>query len=274
MKDIDLDSFDVFIVEPPLMAKQLCSEAIALANSLLVSCDPNEFRGTARDYISAVYSHSNLVSDEKLEKHIGILQNPFEFPAEIDYANQALADLAINAQESGDIPGDIVFGSDELQNQFVAVFVLFIVFSMKTIEEDFLQRDRDIDYPEVASALDPSIHILSQVIQTLKTLDPAREFLKNKLARAHGGKKGAQSRNKESEELKATVLAEFRENHAEKSAAQAARDIFEKLKGTSWLMNSKNKPISKDPTDLFKKWIRKEKKAGKDIGVPDKSGSS
>lgn len=247
-------------IQLPIVANTLCNEAMNYISPILAQDDSNE---AAAIYEFCALGLKQQVSQEQTD---AINNFPLEF---VGIADMPIDDTYFNKLES--LLEILIPRRSPLDNKksqllttlhpelILAAALKVMIDIIISLEESFLEAETPPSYSEMAASLDPYIYQVHKLYTFLKSYASGIDYLTTKHGRKKGAIAGGIAKGTKTAELKEAVLEEYWAKHAQKSNAQAARDIHKSLPD-SWLIDEHKAALLKDPVQRFTFWIGKAKR--------------
>lgn len=256
MDTMKLDSLDIAL---PYVAREVCVEAVKLADKLRGNVPGNEIQKYRETFIQEYVA---LAAD--ILKH-GVPAIDFD-PFNLSTIPESLFDDEAsflqkfekysNSQNFLKSAKDASLRENDLQS---VAMLLMNIETLQQLEWQAMEKGFK-DYKATMAALSPHIHSLHTLILAHKSLPHQAEIYAENLKRKRGARKGGAAKASRMNELQEVVLQEAREFHASSSATKAAQSIFKKLSDQGkWLQDDKGNNLLKDPTLRFTAWIRADR---------------
>lgn len=254
--------FDPFDIELPIIARSLCEEAYARALSLFGDADPDIVREQIANFFTAVLEHSERAgnNDTQLTEidALYLLENA----ENLGFWKAALRGTTQSIAEKSGLAAQVNNATDESIRLIRGGTLVVLILVLKAEESAMIGKNTiDLDYGAIVEKLDGFIYGLHQVLVMDKTLDPAIDTMFSKWERVESAKKGGTIKHQGTNDLRETVIAEWKAKHVDKKPAQAGRDIekFLKEKVPGWLVSEEGEPLLVNAPVRFAEWIRTEK---------------
>ncbi len=265
MDTIKLDSLDIAL---PYIARELCAEAVKLADELRGNLTGNEIQKFREEFI-----HGYLALLRDLLEH-GMPAVGFD-PFNLSTMPESMIDDEAsflqkfeklkNSQNFINATREAAFGEADPQS---VCLLLHHIEMLRQLEQKAMKSGFK-NYKETIAALSSHIQSLHKLIVAHKSLPHQAKIYADNVQRKRGARKGGAAKASRMKELQEVVISEAREFHGATTATKAAQAIFEKLLGQgNWLKDDKGKSLLKDPVARFTAWIRDDRSHDHQEKVP------
>ena len=247
-------------IKLPFIAREMCEDAIILADDLRGSVSDSEFQEFRSNFMLGYMK----LTQEVISKGVPSLDfDPLQISTySVDkIENETLLDpLFSQYGESIEFMTSLKDSASEEHDLPSATLILHYIECIQQLESRVFGK-KPFDYVALMAEISPYISTLHKLIVAHNSMPTQAHALANSIKRKRGAKKGGEAKAKRVEELKALVLLEAKTRHSNSNAASAAQAIYEKLNEQgSWLNDANGTPILKDPTTRFTAWIRENRK--------------
>ncbi|MBV1889713.1 MAG: hypothetical protein KUG54_01670 [Gammaproteobacteria bacterium] len=268
---MNAEEFDIYqLVEelagsPPMAAKSLCESVL------------EEIRGALDQVDRAGFTS---VASKAAEMFLKEMQNPSMISSLLPAGVFNAHELSVDSDFFETIAESI--GSDPVVSEFAELFLecgdeevaalasalmLVGVLLVKISEERLLEQNPHPSYSESMQALDEHIKALNDLILLSKTALPAMFSFFRDFQLKEGASKGGKARKHRYADLKDVVLLLDAKAYSARNAAQAARDIGQRIEKSPeqrlLLLDDDGMELLKDPQGTMADWIRKGRKKRK-----------
>ncbi len=256
MDTMKLGNLDIHL---PYVARDLCREAVTLADSLRGNVSDEELQKYLDNFVETFLSLLPDIAANGIPNFGFDHFNLESIPESMLDEDPDLSKLFAKFPGANGLRESMLAAEKDGQDLHSAAMLLIYVDLLREIEDQAIKASKS-DYKTVTAATSQYVLFLNQIMLTVKSQPSQAKVYVTKLQRVRGARKGGAAKANRLKDLRDLVLQEARQNFAGIPATKAAKAIYQKLSAQgNWLQDENGKMLLADPETRFTAWIREDK---------------